>query len=293
MFVHETRYDVLFFQPIGGFRRFFFFRMPWIISGRTGNNEGNPSRAIADICLDGLDFVLFFFCLFFFSLSADNKNRTRTRRQRLAFPVLFIFLMNFVPFHLIEDSSVYWKKNDWIQTKNGNAAHQSKKENWWNNGKKLKDEAPFSISSGISATARNRGIGGVPETFFFLLLLLFYLRERQVWACLISFMKPFIRCICRKSSTAPFLFVSAAREKGKHPQFVIIIIIFLNDPIKSKGTLPFPLRLPRHYRVFFYRVLCSTVFYGVFRDLLSIFFMLNQLLMVLIGFQTISMVYPV
>ena len=107
MFVHETRYDVLFFQPIGGFRRFFFFRMPWIISGRTGNNEGNPSRAIADICLDGLDFVLFFFCLFFFSLSADNKNRTRTRRQRLAFPVLFIFLMNFVPFHLIEDSSVY------------------------------------------------------------------------------------------------------------------------------------------------------------------------------------------
>ena len=91
---------------------------------------------------------------------------------------------------------------------------------------------------------------------FLLLLLLFYLRERQVWACLISFMKPFIRCICRKSSTAPFLFVSAAREKGKHPQFVIIIIIFLNDPIKSKGTLPIPLRLPRHYRVFFFTGFC-------------------------------------
>ena len=117
--------------------------------------------------------ILFLFFLFvFFSLSADNKNRTRTRRQRLAFPVLFIFLMNFVPFHLIEDSSVYWKKNDWIQTKNGNAAHQSKKENWWNNGKKLKDEAPFSISSGISATARNRGIGGGPETFFFIIIII-------------------------------------------------------------------------------------------------------------------------
>ena len=73
MFVHETRYDVLFFQPIGGFRRFFFFRMPWIISGRTGNNEGNPSRAIADICLDGLDFVLFLFVCFFFHPAPTTK----------------------------------------------------------------------------------------------------------------------------------------------------------------------------------------------------------------------------
>ena len=91
---------------------------------------------------------------------------------------------------------------------------------------------------------------------FLLLLLLFYLRERQVWACLISFMKPFIRCICRKSSTAPFLFVSAAREKGKHPQFVIIIIIFFKRSHQIKRDAPHSASAPTSLSSFFFTGFC-------------------------------------